>query len=425
VLFHERLEQALALSRRGQESCLMCIDLDAFKAVNDNFGHPIGDALLKAVASRLLACVREVDTVTRLGGDEFAILLSSPNPIGDIADLAERIIGRLSEPFILEGHRVGIGASMGIAVTPDNGITAEVLLKSADTALCRGKQDRPGTFRFFQPAMHERLQARLQLERDLAAALQADEFNLLYQPIVDLATNRISGFEALLRWHHATRGLVQPAEFIPLAEETGLIVAIGAWVLRRACVDAATWPEPVTVAVNLSVAQLRSSDLVATVRQALADAAIPANRLELEITESVLIGQCRETLDSLHAVRNLGVSFALDDFGTGYSSLSTLHSFPFDRIKIDRSFIRDLTERADSAAIIRAVVGLGHGMGIATVAEGIEYQDQLLQVRQEGCTQAQGFLFSPPISCADAVQMLRSFQPAQLPAVWRSPLKLT
>ncbi|WP_428488377.1 putative bifunctional diguanylate cyclase/phosphodiesterase [Rhodopila sp.] len=405
VLFNEKMEQALALTGRGQGCAVLCLDLDHFKAVNDTYGHSIGDALLKGVAERLAACVREVDTITRLGGDEFAVLLVGLDRPESAGELAQRIARSLSEPFELDSHSIVAGLSVGIAIAPQDGNTPDKLLKNADTALHRAKQDERGSYRFFEPEMDARLQARMALERDLRQAVRDEAFELAFQPVLNLAANAICSFEALLRWRHPTRGMISPAEFIPLAEETGLIVPIGAWVLRRACAEAKNWPSPVKVAVNLSVVQFKSRSLVETVRQALAASDLPATRLELEITESMLLKNSNDTLAMLHELRDLGASIAMDDFGTGYSSLSYLRSFPFDKIKIDQSFIRDLSKKDDSVAIIRAIVSLGRSLGMVTTAEGVETEDQLAQLRREGCTEIQGYLFSRPTSAENARRM--------------------
>ena len=402
VLFHKRMQQALAQVGRGLEYAVLCLDLDHFKTVNDTFGHPVGDRLLQAVAERLRACVRSVDTVTRLGGDEFAVLLvgvDEPQVAGELAQRIARIVG---EPFDLEGNRFVIGVSIGIALSACDGDTPSLLLKSADTALYRAKLDERGSHRFFEPEMDARLQARFTLEQDLRRAIRDDEFELSYQPIFSLATDRVAGFEALLRWRHPERGLIMPGDFIQAAEELGLIVPLGAWVLAQACAEAASWPVSVMVAVNLSAVQFRNMRLVETVRQALSASGLPAARLELEITESIFLSNTVDILATLHELRSLGIRIAMDDFGIGYSSLSYLRRFPFDRIKIDQSFIRDLSEKDDSVAIIRAVVGLGRSLGMATTAEGVETSDQLAKLRGEGCTEVQGYLFSKPVPAAAA-----------------------
>ena len=410
ALFQERVEQALALSGRGQRCAVLCLDLDHFKTVNDTFGHPVGDALLRAVAERMQACVREGDTVSRLAGDEFAVLLVGLDQPESAGELAQRITRTVSEPFKLEGQNVVTGASVGIAVAPRDGNTPDKLMKSANTALYRAKQDERGSQRFFEPEMDARLQARIALERDLRRAVVNQEFELVYQPVYNLAENTICCFEALLRWHHPERGPVSPMEFIPLAEETGLIVPIGAWVLRQACAEAAHWPGSVKVAVNLSAIQFKNKALVQTVTQALETAGLPATRLELEITESLLLKSTTDTLGTLHELRDMGASIAMDDFGTGYSSLSYLRSFPFDKIKIDRSFVGDISEKPDSIAIIRAIVSLAKSLGMLTTAEGVETPDQLSCVRLEGCNQVQGYVFSRPVSAAAARGMLADGQ---------------
>ena len=413
MLFDERLIQAVALSGRGQRCAVLCVDLDNFKTINDTFGHVTGDALLCSVAERLAACARDVDTVARLGSDEFAILMMGLDQPEHAAELAKRIIRSLRKPFEIDDTSVIVTMSIGIAIAPEDGTAAGKLLQCADTALYRAKMEHRGSYRFFEPEMDARLQLRFELERDLRKALHNREFSLAYQPLFDLKANAIAGFEALLRWRHPTRGLVSPADFIPLAEETGLIVPLGAWVLQQACVEAASWPKPVKVAVNLSGIQLKASGLVNTVKHALEHSGLPAKQLELEITESVLLTNNSDTLSTLHALRDLGISIAMDDFGTGYSSLSYLRSFPFDKIKIDQSFIRDITEHHDSTAIIRAVVGLGRSMGMVTTAEGVETQAQLAQLRHEGCNEIQGYLLSRPVPPDEARLMLENAGPVE------------
>ena len=352
---------------------------------------------MQAVADRMRACVRETDVVARLGGDEFAIIqVAAKQPQGAII-LAERLIESMAKPFDIAGHQVVIGTSIGVALAPSDGEETEQLIKSADMALYRAKTDGRGVFRFFEPEMDAKMQARRTLELDLRRAFLKSEFELFYQPLVDLESNQVSGFEALIRWNHPTRGLVPPTDFIPVAEEIGLIVPIGEWVLRKACHEAADWPDGIKVAVNLSPAQFKSRGLALAVTSALAQSGLSARRLELEITESVLLLESESTLSTLHQLRDLGVRISMDDFGTGYSSLSYLRSFPFDKIKIDRSFVHDLTERADSIAIVRAVSGLGRNLGMATTAEGVETEEQLGRLRGEGCTEVQGYLFSRPL----------------------------
>ena len=402
VMFHQRLTEGLArLQRNGHALAVHCLDLDHFKDVNDTLGHPIGDELLKAVAQRLANCLRDSDMVARLGGDEFAVVQCPLDDPHEASNLANRLIEVISKPYQVHGHEFVVGASIGIALAPGDGDAPDALLRNADMALYRAKAEGRGTAHFFEAEMDRRIQARRMLELDLRKAFSNGEFELYYQPLVNLRTNAVSGFEALLRWRHPERGLVAPGEFIPLTEEIGLIVPLGEWVLREACAQAAKWPEPLKVAVNLSPAQFRNRGVVNAVLTALAHSRLPASRLELEITESVLLGESEANLATLHQLREIGVRISMDDFGTGYSSLSYLRSFPFDKIKIDRSFVSELTERPDCLAIIRAVAGLGTSLGIATTAEGVETPEQLAQVRAEGCTEVQGYLFSAPRPAAE------------------------
>ena len=408
TLFRERLERALQLAQRGDQLAVFCLDLDHFKEINDSLGHPIGDALLNQVALRLRDCLTESDTVARLGGDEFAIvqLCANCEPTA-VAALASQIVDIVAAPYDIDGHHLVIGVSIGIALAPDDGDNPDELLKRADLALYRAKADGRGTYRFFETGMDARAQARRLMELDLRAALRREEFAVYYQPICDLASDETTAFEALVRWNHGERGLIQPAQFIPIAEETGLIMQLGDWVLRRACRDAAGWSRPASVAVNLSPVQFRNPNLAASVKSALAESGLPPHRLELEITESVLLQNSDAARAVLNELREHGVKISLDDFGTGYSSLSYLRSFPFDKIKIDRSFVSELASSDDSMAIIRAVTGLGKSLGLVTTAEGVENAEQLALLRLEGCTQAQGYLFSTPRP-ADEVERLLS-----------------
>ncbi|MCA1500959.1 EAL domain-containing protein [Bradyrhizobium sp. NBAIM14] len=406
VLFHEQLEQGLRQTKSGDQLAVLCLDLDHFKDINDSLGHPIGDALLKEVGRRLEATVGEQDTVARLGGDEFAVVQIGRSEEIAARSLAGRLVEVISAPYQIDDHQIVIGVSIGISLSPQDGSNPDELLKNADLALYRAKADGRGTYRFFEAGMDARAQARRLLEMDLRAALQRDEFEVYYQPIREVASGRVVAFEALLRWNHPQRGLIAPISFIPLAEETGLIVQLGEFVLRSACADAATWPDDVDVAVNLSPVQFKSPNLIAAVTEALAISGLGARRLELEITESVLLQNSEATLTTLHELRAMGVRISLDDFGTGYSSLSYLRSFPFDKIKIDRSFVSELATREDSMAIIRAVTGLGRSLGIVTTAEGVENDAQLELLRREGCTQAQGYLFSKPRPASDVAIML-------------------
>jgi diguanylate cyclase (GGDEF)-like protein len=397
VLFHDKMEELLRKpGRRGERLAILCLDLDYFKNVNDTLGHPIGDALLEAVALRLHHCVREGDLVARIGGDEFAILLTSADHPTQAELLAQRIVQSMSQPFDLDGQRAIVGVSIGIAVATDRSITADVLLKNADMALYRAKADGRGGYRFFEASMDAQMQARRAIELDLREAMSRKELEVWYQPIFDLTANRVSGFEALLRWQHPKHGMIPPVQFIPLAEELGLIGPIGEWVMQQACQDAAAWPDDLKVAVNLSPVQFRSDQLVQTVEQALSSAGLAANRLELEITETALLQDNETVLAMLHRLRNLGLRTVLDDFGTGYSSLSYLRSFPFDKLKIDQTFVREMATRPDCQAIVNSIASLALQLGITTTAEGVETREQLDQVRSAGCAEAQGYYFDNP-----------------------------
>jgi diguanylate cyclase (GGDEF)-like protein/PAS domain S-box-containing protein len=406
VLLRERLAQALARVPRGERLAVLYIDLDHFKTVNDTLGHPVGDDLLKAVARRLLDCVRDTDTVARVGGDEFAIIQVAIEAPNDAAILARRLCDAIRSPYEINGHAVIADTSVGIALAPDDGVEPNDLLRNADMALYRAKADGRGIYRFFEPEMDARMQARRMLELALRNALPNQEFEIHYQPLIDLARGEITGFEALIRWNHPERGLISPVEFIPVAEDIGLIVLIGEWVIRRACADAASWPDRIKIAINLSPTQLLSANLVPTVMGALASSGLAPGRLEIEITEAVLIHATEATLATLHRLRGLGVNISMDDFGTGYSSLRHLRSFPFDKIKIDRCFIKDLGAGDGSAAIIQAVTGLARSLNMATTAEGVETEEQLRHVRSLGCTQMQGFLFSPPVKPGEIPRLL-------------------
>jgi diguanylate cyclase (GGDEF)-like protein len=398
AVLRERMEESLnRLRRGGSPFALFILDLDFFKAVNDSLGHPVGDGLLKVVAQRLEACVRETDTVARLGGDEFAILTATDGDQRDAATTtADTLLEAVSASYAFDGHRLDIATSIGIALAPEHGADVDQLLKSADLALYKAKLGGRNTYRVFETAMGADADARHALEIDLRQALTRDEFELYYHPIVDIRTNEIANVEALIRWLQPERGQIAPADFIPLAEENGLINPIGEWVLRRACADAAFWPPQLKVAVNLSPVQFRRGHLVDTISRILAKSGLAPERLMLEVTESVLMQGTTENFETLHQLRKLGISIVLDDFGTGYSSLSYLRLFPFDQIKIDRSFVSELSSNADCAAIVSAVASLGRSLNIDTVAEGVETEEQLVLVRAAGCTHAQGFLFGRP-----------------------------
>jgi diguanylate cyclase (GGDEF)-like protein len=394
VLLRDRLEHELKRVKRGDCIAVLCLDLDQFKSVNDTLGHPVGDELLKVVADRLRGCTREPDTIARLGGDEFAIIMTAMQRPTDAAALSRRVRASIAKPYHIDGHQIVVDISIGISVAPIDAIEPDQLLKNADMALYGAKADGRGTYRFFEPEMDARMKARRELEMDLRKALRDKEFELHYQPLVNLQSNEISAYEALLRWHHPIRGLISPAEFIPVAEETGLIIPLGEWVLRKACEQTANWPDEVKVAVNLSPAQLKNRNVVQMVTSALADSGMAGNRLQLEITESVLMQNTFATLATLHELRKLGVQIAMDDFGTGYSSLSYLRSFPFDKIKIDRSFIEDLSNGAEPLAIVHAVAGLAKCLNMISTAEGVETQQQLEKLQSVGCTEMQGYLSS-------------------------------
>ena len=394
VLLRERLEHELKRVKRGECLAVLCLDLDHFKSVNDTLGHPIGDELLKLVADRLRGCTREPDTIARLGGDEFAIIMTKMQKTNDPAILARRVRESIIKPYQIEGHQIITDISIGISLSPDDGTEPDELLKNADMALYGAKADGRGTYRFFELEMDARMKARRDLEMDLRKALANEEFELHYQPLVNLQTNEITAFEALLRWKHPTRGMISPADFIPIAEETGLIVPLGEWVLNTACEEAVNWPGHVKVAVNLSPAQLTNRNLVNVVKRALVDSGMDARRLQLEITETVLLQNTFATLARLHELRKLGAQIALDDFGTGYSSLSYLRSFPFDKIKIDQSFIQDMSNGAEPLAIVNAVAGLAKCLNMISTAEGVETQQQMDTVQSLGCTEMQGYLFS-------------------------------
>jgi len=394
VLLRERLEHELKRVKRGECLAVLCLDLDQFKGVNDTLGHPIGDELLKLVADRLRGCTREPDTIARLGGDEFAIIMTQMQKANDAATLSRRIRESIIKPYQIEGHQIVTDISIGISISPIDGTEPDELLKNADMALYGAKADGRGTYRFFELEMDARMKARRDLEMDLRRALVHKEFELHYQPLVNLQTNEITAFEALLRWKHPTRGTISPADFIPIAEETGLIIPLGEWVLKTACEETVNWPDHVKVAVNLSPTQLTNRNLVDVVKKALAESGLDARRLQLEITETVLLQNTFATLARLHELRKLGAQIALDDFGTGYSSLSYLRSFPFDKIKIDQSFIQDMSNGAEPLAIVNAVAGLAKCLNMISTAEGVETQQQMDTVQSIGCTEMQGYLFS-------------------------------
>jgi diguanylate cyclase (GGDEF)-like protein len=414
VLFQERLEGALQRIVDGEQVALLYIDIDEFKSVNDSLGHRIGDELLKSVAAGLRDCLVETDIVARLGGDEFAVVHTAVKRPEDIMALVTRIYQSIRQPRECLGHVLTTDASIGIALASRDGIDMEQLLTNADLAMYSAKTAGRRTYRFFEPEMDVRVKARHSLEIDLRQAIIEGGFEVYYQPIVNLQSNRVSGCEALLRWHHPQRGMISPAEFIPIAEETGLINQLGEWVLTTACMEAATWPDNIKIAVNVSPVQFRSGALALKVAAALAISGLSAVRLELEITEAVLIRDDEAALAILHQLRTLGVRIALDDFGTGYSSLSYLQRFPFDKIKIDRCFIKDIAEPSGAPCIVQAVVSIATTRHMTTTAEGVETERQRETLRELGCTEMQGYLFSPAKPAAELKRLFlsRSKKPA-------------
>jgi diguanylate cyclase (GGDEF)-like protein len=412
ILFQEHLDEVSERIRRGDTVGVLCVDLDGFKGVNDALGHAIGDAVLKAVAKRLVDASDDNDIVARLGGDEFAVLQAKIEKPEDAGVLARRIVQAISEPFDVEGHRALIGASVGIAIGPVDGEHGDALIQHADLALYRAKDEGRNTYHFYEKSLDAALQERRSTETALRTALLGDELLLVFQPILNLTHMRVGSLEALLRWMHPKRGLLDPSAFISIAEETGLVIPIGEWVLHKACATAAKWPEHISVAVNLSAVQFGNRNLIQQVESALSAAGLKPRRLEVEITESVLLADSKIAQNTLRQLKQMGVKIAMDDFGTGYSSLSYLRSFPFDKIKIDQSFIRELSSKPDSVAIIKAVVDLSRSIGATTTAEGVETEDQFNIVREQGCTEVQGFLLSAPLPEAAVVEFLSRFEPA-------------
>jgi diguanylate cyclase (GGDEF)-like protein len=407
LLFKEQLDEALGdVSATQHPLAVLFLDLDSFKAVNDTLGHSIGDLLLKSIAAKLRDLLPPTDRIARLGGDEFAILqISSPQPASSIS-LAEKIIDLVGQPHTIDGHDVAVGASVGIAFACRGEMSTESILKSADLAMYSAKSEGRGTYRMFDPQMNAIVQTRRSMERDMRAALALGGFTLYYQPLVNLQTKKVTAFEALMRWHHVERGHVPPSEFIPVAEEMGLIVQLGEWALRQACTEAVEWPDDIRVSVNLSPLQFSKGNLVSTVLSALASSGLPASRLELEITESVLLEKSERNIAILNQLRALGVRISMDDFGTGYSSIGYLRSFPFDKIKIDQSFVRDVLVDKGSLAIVRAITGLGVSFGITTTAEGVETEEQMRFLDLEGCIEVQGYLFSRPVPASQVAGLM-------------------
>ncbi len=411
VLLREWLDEALTGAHRAAPCALLRLGLDHFKRIHDTQGHMTGDALLRAVAERMRRLVRESGTIARIGGDEFAIVQSGVSQPAQAKALAARLVSGLNVPFEIGGRWFGIGASIGIAIAPADGLDADQLLRNADIALCRAKAEGRGRYRFFEPEMDALMQARGSLEIGLHKALRDGEFELVYQPLVHVQSRRVSGFEALIRWHHPERGLITPGEFIPLAEDAGVVTEIDEWVLRAACREAARWPDEVRVAVNLSAAHFQSDAVIGIIAAALAESGLRPGRLEIEITESMMIENSESALASLHRIRDLGARISMDDFGTGYSSLGYLRNFRFDKIKIDQSFIRELATRSDSIAVIRAITSLCDSLGMASTAEGVETEEQMTALVQEKCTEAQGYLFGQPCPASEIPALLRSLGP--------------
>ena len=408
VLFRERLERALKAVRPDEQLAVLYIDIDEFKSVNDALGHPVGDELLIAVAERLRRCLKEADVAARLGGDEFAVIQTAIRSQSETTELVDEIHSAIRAPFDCAGHLITTDASIGIALAPGDGLDLDQLLKNADLALYNAKGDGRRTYRFFEPGMDARAKERRSLELELRQAISDGSLEAWYQPVVNLRDSKVSCCEALLRWRHPERGMISPAEFIPIAEETGLINQLGYWVLNTACAEAANWPDEVRVAVNVSPVQFRSQTLALNVAAALAASGLAASRLELEITEAVLIRDDEAALEVLHQLRKLGVRIALDDFGTGYSSLSYLQRFPFDKIKIDRSFISDLANDGASSSIVQAVVNIAAASNMTTTAEGVETERQRNLLTILGCTEMQGYLFSPAIPHLEIRRLLIS-----------------
>jgi diguanylate cyclase (GGDEF)-like protein len=399
TLFLESLNEALARMKEAAVGfAILMLDLDRFKAVNDSLGHATGDSLLQAMADRLRKIVREGDCVARLGGDEVAIIQTGgEDHRGRAIALANRILRDITQPYDIEGRKVVIGTSIGITLAPDDASDADALMRNADLALYKAKSEGRNRYRIFESSMEMAARERRELEEDMQRALSHDEFVLHYQTVIDLGTGRCDGAEALVRWQHPMRGLIPPDQFIGLAEESGLIVELGAWILRKACADAAEWPSHLKIAVNLSPVQFKQSDLRETLKSAFEESGLDPARLELEITETILIDKNEEDLGVLHDLKSLGISIVLDDFGIGYSSMRYLQMLPFDKIKVDKSFIQNMTIHSDSAAIVGAIIGLGRSLDIKTTAEGVETADQLTLLRAAGCQLAQGFLFSRPV----------------------------
>lgn len=426
VLFVERLKHALQrANHRKRAVAVMFLDMDRFKMVNDTLGHEAGDRLLQAMASRLLACVREGDTIARFGGDEFAGLLNDVASPEDVAPIVGKFLEALAPPFVIDGHELFVGGSIGVSLYPDDGADPQTLMKNADTAMYCAKQRGGNSSEFYYAGMNENALARLGMETGLRHALDRQEFIVHYQPQIDLKNGDVVGFEALLRWERPDVGPVSPKEFIPVLEETGLIVPVGEWMLRTACEQHRAWRAaglpPLRMAVNISSRQFEASDLPETLQRVMQDATMPAEFLELEITESILMKNAARDMQALQALNAIGMRFAIDDFGTGYSSLIYLKRFPIDILKIDKAFVRDITDNGDDAAIVRAIITMAHSLGIQALAEGVETREQVEFLRQQGCDLAQGYYFSPPLSASETERFLAEKRPLG-PAIAESVL---
>ena len=407
VAFNEALNGALSrLERSGEEFAVLLLDLDRFKEINDRFGHPAGDELLVQLAARLQRCTRAAEHVARIGGDEFALIMSNLTRPDDALAIAERFVAAFADPFPIDGFEITSAISIGIVLAPRDGNTSHDLLKHVDIALYRAKKSGPGTIRFFEASDDQSARDRRALQRDLEQAIEADQLFLVYQPFLDIRKGRVTGFEALLRWQHPTRGLIPPSVFIPIAEESGLIHQLGEWVIRRACAMLSRWPDDIRIAVNFSAVQFQNVGILQTIVEALAEANVAPNRLEIEITESMLISKYGSAPAILNGLLELGLTVALDDFGTGFSSLTYLRKLPFSRIKIDQSFIRDMLTQPDCAAIVKSVIGLAQDLQIGVVAEGVETADQLEYLRQTSCDEVQGYLIGRPMSAGEITALL-------------------
>ncbi|MBV8636427.1 MAG: EAL domain-containing protein, partial [Burkholderiaceae bacterium] len=421
TLLHDRLNQAIAqATREDREIWVIFADLDRFKMVNDSLGHKAGDAFLLAVAERLQAIVREADTVARLGGDEFVLILPETSDSRMSVGTVQRIMQTISQSITVEGKEFSLNCSIGVSVFPNDGESAELLIERADMAMYRAKETGRNNFQFFTAEMNERLIERMRIEEALRDAVERGEFELFYQPQLDLSSGRVIGVEALIRWRHPEMGLVSPARFIPLAEETGLIVPIGHWVLESACTQAMAWERAglggLRIAVNLSTRQFAQPDLVQSIAAALRDSGLAPGRLEIELTEGLVMSDVENAIETLHELKRLGVQLAIDDFGTGYSSLSYLRRFPIDVLKIDQSFVRDITASSGEATIVHTIIAMAHNLNLRVIAEGVETREQLAYLRKHECDEMQGYYFSRPLPAAEVEHLLaRTLDEAGLP----------